>query len=405
MRTGVKLIPLLAIYVFVLALNPMHHPRSDETRYMWFAENLSEGFYSPKHDVHLWNGPGYPLILAPFAGLSLPWVAARALNIAFMLAAVLYFYHMLRRCVSSRVALISAYILGLWPPIVRFIPRLMTEPLAVFLVCGLIYHLAALHRSPARSWRHLVLVSFYMAYLAMTRVIFGYVIAVGLVVFLVVYLWRRAAEVRKDLLAYCLALVFCLPYLAYTYSLTGKVFYWANSGGMSLYWMASPYAEDLGDWHLPTAMRGHPDIAENHTQFFNGIADLSPIEQDEALKRQAIENIINHPGKYLKNWIANVGRLLFNYPYSFRTHNLWTYHRIIPGMFLAVLSVLCLYPTYVARRRIPHEMWFLLLFALVAFGGSSLVSAMNRFFLPLVPICILWIAFTLTRLVRIEVLR
>ena len=38
------------------------------------------------------------------------------------------------------------------------------------------------------------------------------------------------------------------PYLFYTYHLTGKHFYWANSGGLGLYWMASPDPNDFGSW-------------------------------------------------------------------------------------------------------------------------------------------------------------
>jgi hypothetical protein len=41
------------------------------------------------------------------------------------------------------------------------------------------------------------------------------------------------------------------------------------------------------------------------------------LERDDAFKAQALRNIAAHPAKYLRNWLANVGRLLFSYPYSY----------------------------------------------------------------------------------------
>ena len=43
------------------------------------------------------------------------------------------------------------------------------------------------------------------------------------------------------------------------------------------------------------------------------------------------------------------------------------------------------------------------LFAAVALGGSSLLSAFNRFLLPVLPILLLWLCFALTRFLKIEI--
>ena len=405
MRIKMRFLPLLILYVLVLFSNPHHYSRTDETRYMWFAENLSKGYYTTDGEVNLWTGPGYPLVLSPFVALGLPWFAARALNVVFMFGAVLYLYAALRHHVNIPAATIGACVLGIWPTVVRFVPRLMTETLAVFLVCGFIFHLARLHREERLSRGHLLAASCYLAYLALTRVLFGYVILAGLVVFLILYLLRRQRSLGKDLLAYCVALLLCVPYLLYTHSVTGKVFCWANSGGLSLYWMSSPYETDLGDWHAQTAMSRNPELKKNHMEFFGRIAMLSNIERDDALKAKALENIARHPGKFLRNWVANVGRLLFNYPYSYRTQKIETYSRMIPGMLIVVFGLLCVYPTYAGRRRIPHHVWSLLVFGVLAFGGSSLLSAYNRLFVPLVPVTVVWITVTLARLVRVEVRR
>jgi len=103
------------------------------------------------------------------------------------------------------------------------------------------------------------------------------------------------------------------------------------------------------------------------------------------------------------NWASNIGRLLFNYPYSYTPQKLSTFAYLIPNMFLVVLMVFSIYPTYRARSVIPGEIYLLLVFALIAFGGSSLVSAYARQFLPLIPIFGLWIFWVWSKVMRIEI--
>jgi 4-amino-4-deoxy-L-arabinose transferase-like glycosyltransferase len=321
-----------------------------------------------------------------------------------MFAALVYFYYTARRYVGERYAMVGTYVLGLWPPLIRMVPMVMTEILAVFLACGFAFHMSSIHRESRRRWLHLVLAAAFLGYLALTRVIFGYVIPAALVLILISYAARRRQALLRDALVCCLALVVCLPYLRYTYSVTGKAYYWGDSGGMSLYWMSSPYEGELGDWHPMRAAITDPNLADRHRAFFSELGRHSTVKTDEALKRKAIENIRAHPGKYFRNWIANLGRLLFAYPRTQSVPKIKTLLDVVPGMFLTVVAALCIYPTYVGRRQIPHEIWIMLVVGLVYFGGSSLLSAMHRFMLPITPICFLWIAFVLTRIVKIRLL-
>jgi hypothetical protein len=169
--------------------------------------------------------------------------------------------------------------------------------------------------------------------------------------------------------------------------------------------MASPYEGELGDWHPMRAALKDPDLADKHSRFFSELGKLSSVETDRALKQRALENIKAHPGKYFRNWLANVGRLLFGYPKTQAVPKLRSLLDVVPGMFLAVVSVLCLYPTWAGRRRVPHEIWVLLLVGLVYFGESSLLSALHRFTLPAIPICFLWISFVLARITDIRLIR
>lgn len=135
-----------------------------------------------------------------------------------------------------------------------------------------------------------------------------------------------------------------------------------------------------------------------HGDFFVETGSLDSIGQDQALTVRAIENIQSHPVKYAQNWVANVGRLLFSYPYSYTEQKLSTFFYLIPNGLLVALAVFLLYPTYLLGRSIPFEIYALLGFFLIAFGGSSLVSAYERQFHILPPLLVPWLALVLSRL-------
>lgn len=401
-RVVARLLPLFFVYVSIVLVASTNIFQHDEARYARFAVNLLHGYYTDRANVNLSNGPGYPIVLVPFVLLKLPWLCGKLLNAVFLFGAVVYFYYTL--CLYIRKGgLCLSFVFGLYPPFLRYLNVLMTETFVYFLVCGFMYHFFRLYKNGRRSWIQFSLASFYLGYLALTKVIFGYVIAFCALLFLSVYLWKRTGILKKTLLVYSFAFAVCVPYLVYTYSLTGKVFYWGNSGGESLYWMSSPHPHELGDWHSRKEVREHPQLSKNHQEFFDEVSKLNGIQRDDKYKKKAIENIVSNPVKYLTNWVANIGRLLFSYPYSYMPQTLLTFFRLIPNMFIVVLFLLSLYPSYLGRRAIPYEIYSLALFGLVYFGASSLLSAYNRLFCPLVPIVSLWIIFTAFRILKIEI--
>ena len=170
---------------------------------------------------------------------------------------------------------------------------------------------------------------------------------------------------------------------------------------MSLYWMSTPYPNELGDWFSVTEVNEMVELTP-HREFFAKLQGLSDVERDDAYKKQAINNITHHLGKYAVNWAANVGRLLFNYPYSFEPAHLGTYFYMAPNMFVVVLFLLSVFPAVLRPRAIPFELWALLIFALCAFCGSTLLSAFDRQFRPLVPILSAWMGYVYLRLLQID---
>ena len=400
MKNILKFLPLLLLYVIVTLVFSSNEFNGDEGRYVMYATNLSKGYYSPIGKIYLWSGPGYPIVLLPFVLLDLPWMIAKFLNPLFLLGAILYFYYTLRLYLQERTAFLFAYVLGLYPPFCRFIFQLVTEQLTLFLICGFMFYFCKLHHDRNKFWPHLLIGSVFLGFLALTKIFFAYVILTGSILFLFMYLWQKKQVFGKSFVMFIFAILLCTPYLIYTYSLTGKAYYWGNSGGLSLYMSSSPYEGELGDISV-LKLQG----SENRREFFNELRrrKLTLVEKDEALKKRALENIINYPTKYLRNWAANVGRLLFNYPYSQDHQKLSTYFYIFPNMFLVVLSVLCIYPAYAGRKIIPFEIFALIAIGLISFSGSSLIFAEVRYFVPLVPIFMLWIAFILNNVIEIGI--
>jgi hypothetical protein len=68
---GIVTMAYLSIYIFMLYASRFSPDCiADECRYISFAENLLNGFYSPPSpNINLWSGPGFPIILMPLVSL------------------------------------------------------------------------------------------------------------------------------------------------------------------------------------------------------------------------------------------------------------------------------------------------------------------------------------------------
>ena len=236
----------------------------------------------------------------------------------------------------------------------------MTECLTWFLISLVCFLFIKNFEQEKISWYYIIFTSFSIAYLAMTKIIFGYVILTLLFISIFLYLFPRfRSSAKKSAIIFLFAFLFCLPYLFYTYSLTNKIFYWGSSGYDTLYTMSTPFENEYGDWMIIKN--------SNHSAFIDSVNKLEPLQRDEVLKMQAIKNIKSHPLKYIWNWTANVGRLLFSYPYSYADQTMKTYFTIVPNMFIVVFIVFSLAVSIFYFQKLPVELFLLLLFISVIF--------------------------------------
>lgn len=202
-----------------------------------------------------------------------------------------------------------------------------------------------------------------------------------------------------------IALATTLPYLIYTYQLTGRVFFW-GTGNDSLYWMSNPEPNEYGSWFPDQTMDSEltffsyyipgcrDSIKAHHGKDLAEIHKYTGLERDDAYKTIAVKNIKAHPLKYLQNVIYNTGRLLFQYPFSYGVYRPKVLIVFPLNGIILTLLLISLLPTFINWKKILFPIRFLLLFVLLYLAGSLTVVTYIRMFAIIVPILLLWIAFT-----------
>ena len=145
------LCPLLAVYLVVTLVNWPTQWAGDELRYLQFAHNLSHGRYALDNDDYLCNGPGYPLLLAAWNATGMPPLWARFGNAGLLFLAVTLFAHLMVLYVPRRWALGTAWGLGLHVPLYTALGLMMTESLAVCVICGAFLAAAVTLRTGSRA--------------------------------------------------------------------------------------------------------------------------------------------------------------------------------------------------------------------------------------------------------------
>ena len=392
---ALRVAPLLLLYVVVAVLvQPGAEPVRDEPALLAAADRLLDGQLAgtgadPDQRAYLWHGPGLVALLAPLVALGAPVGALRLLEPLLLGAAVVLFHRLLRERLAPRPALAWTYALGLYAPFFLVLGTIQKEPLAILLVVA---GMLALGRG-LRSGRPLPLVGagLALAALAMVRLEYGWVILVLLAAALAALALRRTAATRRLVIVAAIAALGCVPWLAYTQGETGEPLYWGSSSGLSMFWMSPTVDGENGQWHSPVRVFRDPALA-TYRPLFRRLDEVHPLESDRVLRRLAVRNIRARPGRYLRNLVANTGRLFFWTPMrSARSDALVAMCVVFNGLLL--LAVAWAGRTLWRRRReLPGEALPLALFAVLAIGVHLPPSASPRMLLPVVPVLVWFVA-------------
>jgi hypothetical protein len=370
----------------------------DEWRYLLYAENILNGHYSLRERVFLGNGPGYPLLLAPF--LAVEWQdGARLLNAFLHAGAVLYAWLLVYPKLPVRWALGVVAALAVYPALREHLPLLYTEPLTTFLMIAWAFHgLRAL-----QSRRDLAIAGVLLGVLCLTRVNYGPVTICFAASTLLIWRARRDNVARSFCIQAGIALLVCTPYLAYTYSLTGRPLYWSSPGGNAFYWLTSPFPEESGDWYHQGWVYKNDLLRAHHKAIFDRttglgenpnlpireqLLNISSPESGDVFMEQGLRNVREHPLKFVANWCANLSRLFFDVPVTVRGTPFWNVYT--KSHFLLIpAAILLLWRAYRSRVPFPRGAWPVAAFTVMSFGAYSLVSSTARFLIPTAPVWVI----------------
>ncbi|KJD32065.1 hypothetical protein PK35_11535 [Tamlana nanhaiensis] len=387
--------PLLILYILIAFLVIDNGLGGDQARYLQYAENLINGTYAIDGALFLWNGPGYPLLLAPFVFLNASIVFLKSLNIIFIFSGVYFFHKTCLEFFNKKQAIICSYILGLYYPNLLFsLKYILTEGFAFFLACGLLFYLTIAIKKGKR--KHILVASIYLVLLLLTKVIFAYVIfgLIGISLFALAI--KKFKSPAKRILIICVfANVLSLPYLFYTYTLTNKFPYYSNAGGQCIYWLSTPYENEQGEWVLASDkyFKTKPQY-KNHNTFLSSISNLKPVEKDASLKEKAIAQIKQNPKKFVKNYISNISRLFLDIPNSYTPQNIGFIFYAVPNSFVFVFLCLSILFNFLNLKKLPFSILVILTFVLIYLFGSSLLCAYPRILYPILPFLFLWIFYS-----------
>lgn len=392
-------LPVGLLYVVIVWVFHRDDFYGDELRYVTFAQNLLHGFYSPSPpNINLWSGPGYPLVILPFVWLKLPLIFITMLNACFQYLSVVLLFMTLREYVPKRLSYVFSCFWALYYPAYLWeMPLIYSESLTILLIVACAFALMKSRTqtgSEINKW--LIIFGCLFGFLVLTKIIFGYVLLLLFSGSLFLFFFKQTLLVRKLLFSLIFALLVNVPYLIYTHSLTGKLFYWGNSGGENLYWMTTPYAGEYGEWHgleILDQKNANTSLVKNHIHELKEIWKFQGVERDDYYKAVAISNIKNYPIKYLRNCLANVSRLLFDTPLYFASPTDLFLLRILPSCFLLPFILVSMLVILFNFNVTPLELRILFLITLLYFTLAVLVSAYNRHFYILIPTFLMFIAY------------
>jgi hypothetical protein len=393
------LLPLLGLFVAVaLVTDPGPRPVGDEGPFLRYAARILDGGYAlpATHDPtrFLWHGPGLPALIAPLLAIHASLGVIRMLGPALLFAAVLGFHRVLSLRCSPRRALLGAWALGLYAPAWSVLGSAHKEPLAMLLV--VVAMGGTLSYVQHRRAGSLAIGGLALTGLAMTRLEFGWVILALLAAAAVAAVVRPAAGYGRLAAVCVVAALGCLPWLVYTYDLTGRVLYWGDAGGLSLFWMSSPAADQLGQWHSWRSTLTQASLAA-YRPLFQRLTPLDPLHKDLALQHLAWVQATGQPVKFAVNLGANVGRMWAGMPFSFRLApailaGLWASNlALLAGLGRAARRAVRLRRARRAARHADPAARALAAFAAIGLAVHLLPSAEPRMMLPIVPVLI-WLA-------------
>lgn len=380
---------LFLVYILISILFNFHFYVKeyvhDDNNYIEYAERILNFKIFDTQNPYFWCGPGYPLLVTPFIHLfKHPKLPLVALNYIFHFLSVFLLFKSFKTIASRKASILLTLPLALYYPAFQELLHVVTEPFAIFLFSVFIYTIAK-NKLEHRNV-NLLIAGLLFGYICLIKVIFGYVQLVTLIITSIWYLIFKIPTIKNYIKIGVYSYLITIPYLLFTYSTTQKPFFWANSGGENLYWMSTPYPNELGNWYIKDyfinqEFRKPYDtlVYFNHKNFLlEVISENNHIKRDEMFKQKAISNIKSYPFKYAQNIVFNASRLYFNFPHTAVLQSKNNTFRIFINSFFFVFAVIAFVYFIYNYKSIDDHIKFLYLIFLIYMALTCLVSALPR---------------------------
>ena len=166
--------PFLAIFILLVLKLHSDKMEGDESRYIMYAQNLLQGFYSPKNFVFLWNGPGYPLFLVPFLYFKFPLITIPLANALMQYMSIVFLFKSIKAYTNTKVALTASLAWGLYYLGYQEIPSILTEPFTSFLMSSLLLTITSYYTKGNKNY--LYISGVVIGLIVLTKFIFGYIL-------------------------------------------------------------------------------------------------------------------------------------------------------------------------------------------------------------------------------------
>lgn len=320
--------------------------------------------------------PLYPLLIA-LAGAG---YGQAALDIALSVLTVWLVYALARELFNDRsAAIIAGVAAACYPPLIFYAVAGLSETLFVTLVLAAFLFWYRAQFVPA---------AFAAVLAVMTRPVFD-VAAPLLVLFFAMVIHRRSlAQAARQLAVYALIYVALLgPWWLHNYRAYGTFVHLTAGFGTQLYAGNNPLNQS-GSSNI------HVDFDPKPFQSIG-----NPIERDRAMRDAAVGYIAGHPGRFVE--LAGIKFLHF--------WRLWPLHPAYADPATVIVSVAALAPVLLLAAvgifQARHELRRIspvLLFGLGYTAIHLVMPATIRYRLPLEPFLIVFAAYAVSRLFRLE---
>ena len=169
--------PFFLLYIVIILVFRNNALSDDEMRYLGYAKNLTHGYYAapPPNDAIV-NGPGYPIILMPFVALNAPVILAVLANALFYYLSVVFLYKTLLRISSFKIALFISLFWACYYNSYQDMLFAFTESVTCLIVSLLLYSVTRAFEDSDKRRKYMILAGMAMGYLALTKVVFCYVV-------------------------------------------------------------------------------------------------------------------------------------------------------------------------------------------------------------------------------------